>query len=155
MALVNWLLSSYLWPARVRVLLYKAFGFQISARSQISAGVHFRTRNIVMGRKSTVNLNCVFDNRARVTIGEHVGVGIGVMFVTSSHDMSDPLVRAGQGSVAPISVGDGVWIGSGSQILCGVTIGPGAVIAAGSVVRSDCDAHTLYGGVPARPIRTL
>lgn len=155
MAFVNFFFASHLWPSRVRVLLYKMAGFKISLRSRISADVYFRTRNIVLGRRSTINLNCVFDNRALVTIGDNVGIGIGVMFVTSSHDMSNPLCRAGEGSVSPISVGDGAWIGSGSQILGGVTIGPGAVIAAGSVVRADCDAHTLYGGVPARIIRPL
>ena len=51
--------------------------------------------------------------------------------------------------------GDDVWIGSGSIILPGVTIGDGAVIAAGAVVTKDVEARTVAGGVPAKTIKTL
>ena len=56
---------------------------------------------------------------------------------------------------APIRIGNDVWIGMRSIILKGVTIGDGAVIAAGSVVTRDVPAGTLYGGNPARFIKEL
>ena len=50
-------------------------------------------------------------------------------------------------------IGDHVWIGARAVVLKGVTIGDGAVIAAGAVVTHDVPAHTLVGGVPAKIIK--
>ncbi len=55
-----------------------------------------------------------------------------------------------QGSSAPISIGDDVWIGMNSVILKGVTIGEGAVIAANSLVNKDIPAYTIAAGTPAK-----
>jgi acetyltransferase-like isoleucine patch superfamily enzyme len=49
----------------------------------------------------------------------------------------------------PIRVGRDVWIGANAIILAGVTIGDGAVVAAGAVVRRDVPAYTVVAGVPA------
>ncbi|MFA5114018.1 MAG: acyltransferase [Candidatus Margulisiibacteriota bacterium] len=56
---------------------------------------------------------------------------------------------------APIVIKDKAWIGFNAIILKGVTIGEGAVVAAGSVVTSDVPAYTVVGGNPAREIRKL
>jgi galactoside O-acetyltransferase len=53
-------------------------------------------------------------------------------------------------SIAPVSIGRHVIIGSGSIILPGVTIAEGASIGALSLVKRDCESFTIYGGVPAR-----
>lgn len=50
----------------------------------------------------------------------------------------------------PISIGNDVWIGAHAVVLAGVTIGQGAVIAAGAVVNRDVEPYTIVGGVPAR-----
>lgn len=62
-----------------------------------------------------------------------------------------PISKAGF-RVAPIRIGNGVWIGAGAVIVKGVTIGDGAVVAANSVVNRNVDRHQIVGGVPARPI---
>ncbi|MCQ2071002.1 MAG: sugar O-acetyltransferase, partial [archaeon] len=49
----------------------------------------------------------------------------------------------------PIVVGDGVWIGSGSKVMPGVTIGKDAIVAAGSVVTKDVPDGAVVAGVPA------
>lgn len=53
----------------------------------------------------------------------------------------------------PITIGNDVWVGARSIILDGVTIGDGAIIAAGSVVIRDVEPYSIVGGVPARLIR--
>lgn len=53
----------------------------------------------------------------------------------------------------PISIGDHVWIGARSTILKGVSIGDGAVVAAGSLVTRDVPPGALVGGSPARMVR--
>lgn len=52
-----------------------------------------------------------------------------------------------------VVIGNDVWIGSHSLILGGVTIGDGAVVAAGAVVTKDVEPYTIVGGVPAKPIK--
>ena len=61
----------------------------------------------------------------------------------------DPNSEAGQHNDLPVEVGEGCWIGGRCTILPGVSIGEGCVVAAGSVVASDCRAHGLFAGVPA------
>lgn len=56
---------------------------------------------------------------------------------------------------APVDIKDDVWIGLKSTVLAGVTIGRGAVVAAGSVVTRDVEEFTLVAGNPARAVRDL
>ena len=53
----------------------------------------------------------------------------------------------------PITVGNDVWIGMRAMIMSGVTIGNGAVVAAGSVVTRDVEPYTVVGGAPAKVIK--
>ena len=55
----------------------------------------------------------------------------------------------------PIKIGNDVWIGCNSIILKGVTIGDGAIVAAGSVVTKDVPDYAVVGGAPAKVIRFL
>lgn len=59
----------------------------------------------------------------------------------------------GSARKAPIIIGDNVWVGMRAVILKGVTIGDGAIVAAGAVVTKDVPPRTIVGGNPARVIR--
>lgn len=87
----------------------------------------------------------------RITIGNGVFIAEGVLIRDSDgHNIiSDKSHR----NKAPIVIGNHVWIGSRATILKGVTIGDGAIIAAGAVVTKDVPPKTLVGGVPAKVIR--
>lgn len=146
---------SFLLDFRLRNLLLKVLGADVDRRARVNPGVIIRTRDLTLGAFSTINYGCILDNRDGVHIGERVGVGIGVTFTTSTHDYSNPLVRAGAGKTLPIHIGDGAWIGSGATILAGVRVGSGAIVAAGAVVVKDVPANTVVGGTPARHIREL
>lgn len=86
----------------------------------------------------------------RIKIGAHVRVGPYVSFLAAGHDYSQLDLPDTAGS---IHVGDYVWIGAGSIILQGVTIGEGAVIGAGSLVSRDVPAYCIAMGAPVRVIK--
>lgn len=93
--------------------------------------------------------------RPNTTIGDRVNVGPFVRFITDAHEIGPKSRRAGAVRYDPITVGNGSWIGASVTILGGVSIGEGAIVAAGSVVISDVLPNTLVGGVPAALIRHL
>lgn len=99
-----------------------------------------------IGELSGFNVRCHFDLEDEIRIGNQVSVGHEVMFLTHSHDTSDPHCRAGRKVTAPIVVEDGAWLGARSTILPGVTIGAGSVIGASVVVSEDVPEQTLYMG---------
>lgn len=108
-------------------------------------------QGITIGRRTIVNQQCCLDGRGWLAIGDYVSISPGVWILTDSHDMGDPMFRE---VLAPVKIGDHVWIGSRALILPGVTVGEGAVVAAGAVVTRDVEPYAVVAGVPARPIGT-
>jgi acetyltransferase-like isoleucine patch superfamily enzyme len=91
----------------------------------------------------------------KVNIGNCVMIGPNVNIIGGSHNFSDiNLPMRFQGSqYKRIVIGNDVWIGAGCTILGGVTIGDGAIVAAGSVVTKDVLPCEIVGGVPSKLIR--
>lgn len=58
-------------------------------------------------------------------------------------------------AIAPVSIGDDVWIGTGAIILKGVSVGDRAIVAARAVVTKDVPADAVVAGNPARVVSTL
>jgi maltose O-acetyltransferase len=123
-------------------------------------------RHISIGDDSFINFNCVFLDAAPIALGAQVLVGPGVQLLTVSHPLnaSERIVppdqrHPGQApyrtTARPIAVGDGVWLGAGSIVLPGVTIGANAVIGAGSLVTTDIPPDCLAFGQPCRVQRPL
>lgn len=91
------------------------------------------------------------DCHQAVTIGHRVAIAARTVIMdTDHHDLTGARART-----APVVIGDDVWIGMGAMILKGVTIGSGAVIAAGSIVVRDVAPGMLVAGSPARDIRPV
>jgi acetyltransferase-like isoleucine patch superfamily enzyme len=151
---VNVIVGSSWVPRHVRRGIYRLLGFKIG-RSSLSPHLEFKTNNIDIGDDVYINERCFFDNIERVTLGDAVYVGPDVMFGTTSHAIGDSRCRAGRGTVAPVSIGSGSWIGGRAILLPGVTVGEGCVVAAGAIVTKDCLPNGIYAGVPARRIRDL
>jgi acetyltransferase-like isoleucine patch superfamily enzyme len=101
------------------------------------------TSRLRIGAYCGFNDGCVFDLSAPITIGNHVSVGHEVRFLTT-------LRQEDIETAAPITVGDGVWLGTRCTLMGGVTIGAGTVIGAGVTVAADVPANTLMTG--AKPI---
>lgn len=92
---------------------------------------------------------------ASITIGARCDIAPEVCFITGTHEPGNASRRAGLDTARPIRVGDGCWLGARVTVLAGVSIGDGAIVAAGAVVAGDVEPNTLVGGVPARLIRRL
>ncbi len=152
--IVNVVLASWLVPRLVRSIVLRAIGVNI-ATNLIYPGCKLRTKMLSVGHKSLINTCVQFENNAPIEIGTSVGVGMCVMFITSTHEIGPSACRTGPLRFEPIRVEDGCWIGSGATVLPGVTIGRGCIVAAGSVVTGDCAPDGFYAGVPARRIRDL
>jgi putative colanic acid biosynthesis acetyltransferase WcaF len=96
-----------------------------------------------------VGRHSLLDGRGGLTIGRNVVIAGYCLLITADHDPQD----AGfAGRLGAIDVGDRVWIGSRSTILKGVTLGEGAVVAAGAVVTTDVAPWSVVGGIPAKVI---
>ncbi|HAX22551.1 MAG TPA: acetyltransferase [Hydrogenophaga sp.] len=79
----------------------------------------------------------------KVTIGSFVSINDGVQILTASHDLNS---KTWNTYAKEIKIGDFAWIASNAILLPGVTIGRGAVIGAGAVVRKDVpDGHVMSG----------
>ena len=145
---------------RLRAAVLGIFGFNIARGTIFSgmpiiAGTGNVASRIKIGEDCFFNIGCVLDAENSITIGDRVSLGHRVLILTSSHDTAAKERRAGAVTTAPVTIEDGVWIGSGAIILPGVRIGAGSIIGAGSVVTRDIPADTLAFGQPARGIRNL
>ena len=108
-----------------------------------------------VGDETWIGQNCFFHSAAGITIGACVGIGPGVMILTSEHQELGRAVAPLLSPVefAPVIIEDEVNLGVGSIVLPGVRIGKGARVGAGSVVTSDVAAYSIVAGTPARLLR--
>lgn len=94
-----------------------------------------------------------------VTIEDEVFIGHGVMFINDVYPRSvsglGELQTETDWQVVPTIVKKGASIGSNATILCGITIGEGAIVGAASMVTKDVPAHTIVAGNPAKIIRKI
>lgn len=120
--------------------------------------------NIHLGDNVEINMNCVFLDCNKITVGDNSGIGPNVQIYAVGHpvDPNERLWAGKEGELstwrtfsAPVTIGSNVWIGGGSIILPGVTIGDNTTIAAGSLVTKSIPANCLAMGSPCKPVRFL
>ncbi|MGA1805300.1 sugar O-acetyltransferase [Rhizobium sp. HT1-10] len=111
--------------------------------------------NISLGENFYANVNLVILDCAKVTIGDSVFVAPNVHVCCAGHPLDVERRNKGLEYAYPVVIEDDVWIGAGAQILPGVTVGKGSVIAAGAIVIRDVPPMTLVAGNPARIIRKI
>jgi maltose O-acetyltransferase len=113
-----------------------------------------------------VNVNCVFLDSAEIQIGANVLIGPGVQLLTVAHPVRaadrvlpaeerDPNRAPYRTHARPIHIGDRVWLGAGSIVFPGVTIGENTSIGAGSIVTTDIPGNCLAYGQPCQVRRAL
>lgn len=142
------------WPAKIRYFVAKQLFDKVGDRLTMEKGANFGTgKGISVGSFSGIGLNAYI--RGPLKIGDNVLMGPDCIILTSNHNYAslDKPIRQQGSSVQPVHIGNDVWIGTRVIILPGVTIGDGAIIAAGSVVTKNIPPYTVVGGVPARVIK--
>jgi acetyltransferase-like isoleucine patch superfamily enzyme len=125
---------------RVRIEGYRRRGLQISDDCELNGTPDFGSEPFL------------------ISIGKHVRMSADIHFVT--HDGATWVFRHLPGYEEVIKFGrivvhDNCFIGMGAIILPGVSIGPNAVVAAGSLVTKDVPPNTIVGGNPARVLTTV
>lgn len=129
----------------------------------IGQGCDLTYKNISVGDHVSINKNCMFMcTRAEIIIGDHVMFGPHVFMITGGHRTDirgrfmDEISNDDKRPIDDQNIileGDN-WIGANSIILKGVTIGKGAVIAAGAIVTKDVEPYSIVGGIPAKKIKS-
>lgn len=113
---------------------------------------------IRIGANFSANANVMINARGKghITIGNNVLIGPNVVLRSNDHVFKQATVLINDQGMTEgaIIVGNDVWIASNAVILKNVTIGDGAVVAAGAVVTKSVPPYTIVGGVPARTIGT-
>lgn len=137
---------------RLRVAVIRAWGGTVHPDATIYHGFEIRAAaHLRVGARSSIGNGAVLDARAGITIGDDVNLSTAVHIWTGQHD---PQSEDFAYESAPVVIHDRAWLSTRVTVLPGVTIGEGAIVAAGAVVTHDVAPFTMVGGVPARPIGT-
>ncbi len=132
------------------------YGCSIGDNTKIGACVEIQ-------KKARIGANCKISSHTficeGVVVEDHAFIGHGVMFINDKYPRSanedGSLQTEADWKVVPTNVRKGASIGSNATILCGVTIGEGAIVGAGSVVTKDVPPKTIVAGNPAKKIRNI
>lgn len=133
----------------VRLSFYRTImEAEIGKRSSIFMGAWLDTPGgLTIGSSTTINQKCRLDSRGGLRIGNNVSISAEVCILTAEHDVHAPDFIGIQEQVL---IEDYVFVGTRAMILPGVTLGKGAIVAAGAVVTKDVEPYTIVGGIPAR-----
>jgi acetyltransferase-like isoleucine patch superfamily enzyme len=147
------MLLGHLPGRRLRTALARRLlGLQIDADAILYQWRDLRApEGVAIGAGTVIGHWATLDGRRGIAIGRDVNLSSEVALWTLQHDPNDREfgVRGG-----PIEIEDHAWISFRATVLPGVTIGRGAVVAAGAVVTDDVEPYTIVGGIPAKQIGT-
>lgn len=111
--------------------------------------------NTHVGKNFYANFNLTLVDDADVYIGDYVMIAPNVVIATGTHPINPDLREKNYQYNVPVHIGNRVWIGAGSIILPGVSIGDDSVIGAGSVVTKDIPTGVVAYGNPCKVVRKI
>ena len=113
---------------------------------------------IAKGNKLTIGSGCRINEKVhleKVIIGNDVLIAPNVAVLSRMHEFSRtdiPMSLQGYQAEKTVTIGNDVWLGRNVVVLPGITIGNGAIVAAGAIVTKDVPEFSIVAGVPARVI---
>ena len=135
----------------LRMSAYRAVGVRVGSETTILMSTEMQhCEELVIGSNTVINQHCLLDGRGGLVIGSNVNISSHVLLVAGKHDINDG--QGFRGSTQPITIEDYVWLCTRTTVLAGVTIGRGAVVAAGAVVTKSVNACDIVAGIPAKKI---
>lgn len=137
-------------------LLKKMFA-EIGEGCYIETPFHanFGGAHVHFGKNIYANFNLTLVDDTHIYVGDYTMFGPNVTLATAGHPVLPELREKGYQFNIPIHIGKNCWIGAGSVILPGVTVGDGSVIGAGSVVTKDIPSGVVAVGNPCRVLRKI
>lgn len=153
---VTFSLPRYRFFIFLKQVLLRMMGAKFGKRVVIYPGVWISPgRNLVVMDDVDLAKDVLITTTGGVTIGARTLIGYRTQIISSNHSIppiGEPFPISGDVH-ASVSIDDDVWIGANCVITPGVSIGKGAVVAAGSVVTKDVLPNAIVGGVPAKLIK--
>lgn len=140
-------------PSRtIRNAFLRAYCGRFGDGSSVQMHCRFlNARRVYLGERNVINFGCLLDGRKHeIRTGHDVSIGPEAAILTLGHDPNSSNFEDRGG---PITIGSHAWIAYRAIVLPGVTIGEGAVVAAGAVVSKDVPAFAVVAGNPARLVR--
>lgn len=112
-------------------------------------------KKLEIGENVHVGCNCTLDLRDEIKVSDNVVISMGVTILTHMDMSNSELSSMYPAESAPVNIQNSAYIGAGSTILMGVTVGEKALVGANSLVNKDCEPLFMYFGVPARKIKGI
>ena len=134
-----------------RIVLLKIFGAKVAWSSNVLPSCRiWQPWELSMGEYACLSEKVDCYSVDEIKIGVQATVSQGAKLCSAGHDISSLIMEL---THAPIVIGDNAWVAAWAIVMPGVTIGEGAVVAAGAVVTKDVEPWTVVGGNPAKFIK--
>ncbi|MGI6008382.1 MAG: sugar O-acetyltransferase [Ruminococcus sp.] len=145
------------WEEKKRAELLKKMLAEIGEGCYIEPPFHanWAGKFLHFGKKVYANFNLTIVDDTHIYVGDYTMFGPNVVLDTGTHPVDPGLRMKGYQYNRPIYIGKNCWIGAGSVVLPGVSIGAHSVIGAGSVVTENIPERVVAAGVPCRVIRSV
>jgi len=140
-----------------RCVIQRPWGLKAGTRCQLEHEVFIKITQdlarIELGAEVFLGRGVELDIAYGLSVGDHTLIAPGCFITDHSHKCAAGASIASQGCEgAPVRIGSDVWLGAKSVVLAGVTIGDGAIVAAGAVVNRHVASMSIVAGVPARVV---
>jgi putative colanic acid biosynthesis acetyltransferase WcaF len=145
----SFFLSSIPWPNGLKLWILRQFGARVGRGINIKPRVNIHMPwKLSIGDHAWIGEEVFVLNFEPVTIGSHACISQRAFLCTGNHDYRSESFNFRN---APISIGNGAWVGAQAFVGPGTSIGEECVITAGSVVTSDLPSNYICSGNPCQP----